>query len=118
MELICVDDKFEGKVLEVFNKWNIKLPKEGQIVELLRVVKYSRISKVGLIVSPLQGQFIPGEIMGQSGEVEVSFDKKRFTTLLHQELTTEMLNEFKKQEKFEKVLVKPIKKDNNEKYNN
>ena len=109
MELIVVDDKFDSKTLEVFTRHQIKLPVEGQIVELLKVIKYPRIGKVGLIVAPLQGQFISGEIMGQSGMVEVSFDKKRFNTLLKQELTTEMLEEFKKQEKLEKVTVKPLK---------
>jgi hypothetical protein len=110
MELICKNDKFDDKTLAVFNKYQIKLPVEGDIYELLRVVKYPRIKKTGLIVKPLENQFISGSIMGESGQVEVSFDKSRFATLLGLDLTEEILEEFKQQEKLEKVYVKKLDK--------
>lgn len=111
MELICKNDKFDDKTLAVFNKYQIKLPVEGNIYELLRVVKYPRIKKTGLIVKPLENQFISGSIMGESGQVEVSFSKDRFATLLGLNLTEEILEEFKQQEKLEKVYVKPLNKN-------
>lgn len=114
MELLCKNGKFSEEQMIVFNKYNIKLPKEGYIYELLRVVKYPRIGKTGLIVAPLQNQFIEGEIAGIKGKNEVSFDKERFTTLMNDEITEEMLKQFKEEQKVKQkgLLIKRFDSNN------
>lgn len=112
MELITINSTYPEEYLKVFAKHNIKFPVLDEIVKLERWEKLPRINKVGFFVKPYTQQFIEGEIMGVKGSKELSFDSKRFTTLLGEELTMEMLEEFKKQEKQERVLVKPLKKEN------
>ena len=75
------------------------------------MVKYSRIKKTGLIVMPYHNQFISGEIYGVKGEVEVSFSKDRFVTLMNFQLTDEIIREFKVNEKKEFEFVNPLKKE-------
>lgn len=118
MELLCKNDKFSEEQMVVFNKYNIKLPKEGNIYELLKVVKYPRIGKTGLIVAPLQNQMIPAERGEIKGFNEVSFDKDRFVTLMNDEITEEMLKEFKENQKAEQkgLLIKRL--DTNNPYEN
>lgn len=112
MEIICINSSYPEDYLKIFAKHNIKFPQENEIVELERWEKLPRINKVGFFVKPYTQQFIEGKIMGVKGSKELSFDSKRFTTLLGEELTMEILEEFKKQEKLEKVMVKPLKKEN------
>lgn len=114
-ELLVVDDKFTEQQLAVFAKHNIKLPKEGEIVTLVRIEKLKMAGVTSLIVSPYDGQFI----VDKGFEKEVGFKKERFTTLLGKKLTDEMLDEeFQNQKKQQKVLVKPLKLDSNNPYNN
>lgn len=106
MELICINSSYGEDYLRVFNKYGISYPKEGEIVTLVRVDKYPRLKRIGLIVSPYNNQFISGEIMGVKGDVEVSFSKDRFTTLLGVSITDEMIKEFKDEQK---GILEPIK---------
>ena len=50
-ELLVIDDKFTEQQLLIFAKHNIRLPKEGEIVSLVRIDKLKRIGKIGLIVN-------------------------------------------------------------------
>ena len=114
MELITVDDKYDEKTLSVFLKHEIRYPKQDQIVEMLRIEKYTN-GKIGLIVAPFQEQYITDNGFSK----EVSYSKERFTTLLGDILTDEMLDEeYQNQRKQEKVLVKTQKLDKNNPYNN
>lgn len=103
MELICINDSYEPKQLEVFALNNIKFPKEGELVELLRVVKYPRKGTIGLIVSPYQNQFIKGINMGVEGEMELSFSYKRFAKLNSEIITEEEIREIKKELQITKI---------------
>lgn len=96
-ELICIDDSYTAEQLAVFALNNIRFPKESEIVELLRVVKYPRKGTIGLIVAPYQGQFIKGVNMGVEGAVELSFDYKRFAKLNGEQFTEEEILEIKKE---------------------
>lgn len=108
MELICINDKYPEEFLKVFLKHEIRYPKENEIVTLVGWEKLPRVNKTGFYVEPYTKQFIPGEIMGITGEKEVSFDSKRFTTLLGEEVTEEQLQEIKNEEK---LVVKSPKID-------
>lgn len=108
-ELLVIDAQFTEQQLLIFAKHKINLIKEGEIVTLVKIDKLKRMGKVGLIVSPYDNQWI----IDQGFEKEVSFDKKRFTTLLGDQITDEMIEEEIKSAKTqEKVLVKPLKKEN------
>lgn len=99
MELICINSSYSEDFLKVFAKHNIKFPQIDEIVELVRVDKLIRVGKIGLIVSPYDGQFIKDMAHGIEVEKEVSFAKERFATLLGQPLTEEMLKEFQQEQK-------------------
>lgn len=96
-ELICIDDSYTAEQLAVFALNNIKFPKEGELVELLKVVKYPRKGTIGLIIAPYQGQFIKGINMGVEGSVELSFNYKRFAKLNGEQFTEEEILEIKKE---------------------
>lgn len=96
-DLICIDDSYTAEQLAVFALNDIKFPKESEIVELLRVVKYPRKGTIGLIVSPYNNQFIKGVNMGVEGEVELSFSYKRFAKLNSETITEEEILEIKKE---------------------
>lgn len=97
MELITINDEYTAEQLAVFALNNIKFPKESELVELLKVVKYPRKGTIGLIVAPYQGQFITGTNMGVEGSVELSFDYKRFAKLNGEQFTEEEILEIKKE---------------------
>ncbi len=111
MELLTINDTYRDDQLAIFLKHGIKYPKIDQIVELLRIDNLKLQGKIGLIVSPYQNQWI----IDKGFEKEVSFDKDRFTTLLGEKLTNEMIQEEIKNRKQEKVLVKPLKSKENDK---
>lgn len=94
MELICINDIYTQDQLDIFLKYEIKYPKEGEIVELVGIDK-TRMG-VGLFVSPYHNQYIKSIAYGVETSREVSFSSKRFTTLLGEPITTEMLQEIKK----------------------
>lgn len=96
-DLICIDDSYTAEQLAVFALNDIKFPKERELVELLRVVKYPRKGTTGLIVSPYNNQFIKGVNMGVEGEVELSFSYKRFAKLNSETITEEEILEIKKE---------------------
>jgi len=114
MELLVINDKYDENTLQFMSKYNIRFPKEGQIVQLLRVLKFPKLKKVGLVVAPYQEQMIPGKAYGLDIEIEMSFDKNRFVTLNKLELTDELLNDFKEEQKAEQKgqLVKQLDKNN------
>lgn len=109
MELICISDTYSEDFLKVFAKYDIKFPKEGEIVTMVGYEKLPRVNKTGLYVEPYTKQYISGEIFGIKGEKEVSFDSKRFTTLLGEPLTMEMLKENKEEQNY--VQQKPLNKE-------
>jgi len=94
-QLICINDTYSPQHLEVFAKNNIQFPKKDEIVELVRVDRLPLKGKTGLIVAPYDGQFLKGKAYGIDIEKEVSFDKSRFTTLLGEPISEEILNEIK-----------------------
>lgn len=115
-ELLCINSDYEPWQLQGFLKNKIRYPKEGDIVELLRVVKYPRVNKTGLIVAPYDNQWIEitqgteVDKVGVSGKMEVSFDRKRFTHLNGKPITSEELKKFnksQKEENFVKIELKP-----------
>lgn len=109
-ELLVIDAQFTEDQLLVFAKHKINLIKEGEIVNLVKVDKLRGIGKVGLIVSPYDNQWI----IDKGFEKEVSFDKKRFTTLLGNQITDEMIEEEIKLSKTkQKELIKITPKTNN-----
>lgn len=110
MELICINSTYSEDYLKIFAKYNIKFPAIDDIVQLVGYEKLPRIGKTGLFVSPYNNQFIPGNIFGVEGMKEVSFDSKRFVTLNGDEVTTEMLKQFK-QEQQQYVEQKPLNKE-------
>ena len=110
-ELITINDSYTEQCLKVFAKWGITYPKEGDIVELVRVDKLLRVNKIGLIVKPHDGQYIKDIAHGLEIEKEVSFDKSRFTTLLGESITEEMLKEFKQTKDFLQPVEKLVKED-------
>ncbi len=114
MELITIDDKYTTETLFVFNKNGITYPKEGDIVELLSVEKYPRLGKIGLVIHPHQNQYIRGSVAGISGDNQVSFSHKRFSTLLGGQLDEEELRNWNKNKEKEHLLVEisPKKKEN------
>lgn len=85
-ELLCVDATYQPDQLAVFAKYNIQYPKENEIVEFVKIVKYTG-GKVGLVVKPYDGQYIKGFHHGTSVEVEVSFSLHRFRNLDMTELS-------------------------------
>ena len=106
MELLVIDDKYPEAYLAIFAKNGIRYPKEGQIVELLRVVNYPKLKRKGFVVAPFQGQFLSGvNEFGIEGSNEVDFNSKRFAHLDKNEITEEEINQFKKVSKEEKVLI-------------
>jgi hypothetical protein len=114
MELICINSDYDAKTLEVFSRNSITYPKIDEIVTLLRIEKYPRLGRIGLIVAPYQEQYIRGSVAGIEGDNEVSFNSKRFVTLLGSELTSEMLKNWQKEEKNSENLVeKTIKPKKN-----
>jgi len=109
-ELICINSKYTGEQLAVFIKHGISYPSENEIVELDRVENLPRIGKIGLFVKPYTGQYITGIEHGVEVSKELSFDSKRFTTLLGEPISEEILKQFKEDSKKEKELVKiPLK---------
>lgn len=96
-DLICIDDSYTAEQLAVFALNNIRFPKESEIVELLRVVKYPRKGTIGVIVAPYQNQFIKGVNMGIEGSMELSFSYKRFAKLNSETITEEEILEIKKE---------------------
>lgn len=115
MELICKNDKYSDEYLKIFLKYDIKYPKENDIVEMVGYEKLPRINKIGLFVKPFDKQYISGEIFGVKGDKEVSFNAERFTTLLGEPITEEMLKLTKNEEK---VFIKQEKLDKNNPLNN
>ena len=115
MELLCINSSYSEDFLKIFTRYNIRFPKENEIVTLDRWEKLSRIGKTELFVIPYTMQYINGSIYGIEGEKEVSFNSERFTTLLGEKLSNELLNEFKQEQKGN---LEPIKPKENDKYNN
>jgi len=109
-DLLCINDKFDEKTLQVFAKHEIRHPKEGEIVQLVKIDKLKRLGKTGLIVAPYQNQWIKD----QGFEKEVSFDKSRFTTLLGQPISEEDIEqELQDSKQKAKEFVKITPKTNN-----
>lgn len=107
-ELLVVDAQFTEDQLLIFAKHKIQLPKEGEIVSLVKIEKLKNAGKISLIVSPYDNQWI----IDKGFEKEVGFKKERFTTLLGDQITDEMIeNELKATKTQQKVLVKPLNKD-------
>ena len=106
IELICNNDSYNIEWLEIFAKYGIEYPKKGEKLELLRVVKYPRLGRKGLIVSNYNNQIIPGSFMGESTSSEVSFNYTRFNLLDGTQLTEELVKELQKQLKEQDKLIK------------
>jgi len=110
LELLCIDDNYTDKQLEIFLKHEIKYPKQDEIVEFLRVDKIFSIKKTGFIVSPYHNQFIKD----QGFEREVSFSKDRFVHLdgskiTDEEVKEEDINSAIKQYEYAKKIIKENK---------
>lgn len=103
IELLVINDSYHPDWISVFQKYGIKTPKKGEKVELIRVVKYPRLGRKGLIVAPYNNQFIPGSFMGESTTSEVSFNYERFSlldgTILTEAIVKELIQELKQQDK-------------------
>lgn len=88
-EIICVDDRFSPEAREVYDKYGITTPYEGNVYTVRDIV-VSRIG-TGLLLHELINPMVPvGE--GENGfKVEVNFKISRFQTIDGRTLTEELL---------------------------
>lgn len=98
MEVICINDTYPPKVLEIYQKYNIRYPKVNELCEVLQVVTYPRLGKKGFILKNYENQYITGMAYGVETSTQASFNVNRFTTLLGRTITEEILEEIVKHE--------------------
>ncbi len=107
--LICVNDSFPNDYLEFYIKHNVKIPKEGKIYTCR---DFSRNSEGNMEI--LLNELINPEVPIKHKVLNIAFKEpawksSRFTTLLGEVITEEMLLEMKKEanlERVEKIVLK------------
>lgn len=116
--VLCCDDKFPPEFIELYKKYGVVTPKEGKLYTFRKIIK--TLNGTGVLLNELLNPDVPIiHPMGKTtGTAEPSWSIKRFVNLDQSEITEKEVREAIRQNKQERVLVKPIKKDNNEKYNN
>ena len=99
MELICVDDKFLPEILAFYTLHRITTPKEGNFYTPRSISKNSEGNWEILLNEIINGTIpIKHPVLGVYPK-EPAWRLSRFSTLLGDVVTEEMIKEFKNQEK-------------------
>lgn len=94
MEIICINDSYLESWLVYFNRHDIQYPKKDKIYSIREVIPNSTGER-GLLLNELVNPKTPriSPITGMEGTSEQNFAVSRFTNLLGEPLTAEMLQE-------------------------
>ena len=87
MELICINSKFSNDVLQFYAEHGIKIPTENKIYTI-REKRFHSNGKFGILLEEIVNPFVPIESsLLPDAKIEPTFDAKRFTDLLGNDLT-------------------------------
>lgn len=86
MEVICINDIFPTEVLEIYNHFGVKTPKDGTIYNIRDMVKHTN-GLIGVLLEEIVNPEIPYShpILGTLNK-EPTFNVDRFRTLLNNEI--------------------------------
>jgi hypothetical protein len=90
MEIICIDDKFPSDALEFYRKFGVEIPKKSSIYTIRDKITHIT-GDVGLLLNEIVNPLVPINTSFGVMNREVTWNIKRFTTLLGLELTKEMV---------------------------
>jgi len=112
--VLCCNDIFLPEFIELYEKFGVVTPKEGKLYTFRKIIK--TLNGTGVLLNELLNPDVPiiHPIGKTTGMAEPSFSIKRFVNLDQSEITEEEVREAIRQNKQEKVLVKPIKKENDD----
>src|SRR6187402_541586 len=105
-QLICVRDSFPADYLVFYAQHGVKTPVKDKLYNLRSFSRNSQ-GQMEVLLEEIINPEVPIKhpVLGISYK-EPAWDSKRFSTLLGEILTLEMLREFVKENKQEKVLIK------------
>ena len=86
MEIICINSKFSNDVLQFYAEHGVKIPQENKIYTL-REKKMHSNGKFGVLLEEIVNPLVPiASALLPDGKIEPTFDAKRFTDLLGNDL--------------------------------
>jgi len=110
-EIICIDDVFSDKVMKIYKKYGVSIPKLNSVYSPRKIIRHTN-GEIGVLLEGLVNPEIPLDEMGiQWFKMEPTWNlRKRFRTLDDKEITEEMVKEWKLEEKGLLELIK-LKED-------
>lgn len=98
MEVICINATFSPEWEVYFNKWGIIKPIVDKIYTIRSIVP-NTVGEKGLLLVEIVNDLTPriSPLTGMGGKAEQNWAVSRFTTLLGQPLTKEVISELIKQ---------------------
>lgn len=85
-EIICINAKFSNDVLQFYAEYGVKIPQEDKIYTI-REKKLHSNGKFGVLLEEIVNPFVPiASSLLPDGKIEPTFDAKRFTDLLGNDL--------------------------------
>lgn len=86
MEIVCINDVFSIEKIEYFRKYNILLPKKDKLYTIRKIINHS-CGKKGILLHEIINKKIPSYIISLGNVyIEPTWDIKRFSTLLGNEI--------------------------------
>jgi hypothetical protein len=87
MDIICVNSHFTEDVLQFYAKFGVKIPEQDKIYTL-RDKRFHSNGKFGVLLEEIVNPKVPIESsLLPDASIEPTFDAKRFTDLLGNDLT-------------------------------
>ena len=116
--VLCCNDKFPPEFTELYEKYGVVTPKEGKLYTFRKIIK--TLNGTGVLLNELLNPDCPiiHPMGGTKGTAEPSWSIKRFVNLDQSEITEKEIREAIRQNKQQKVLVKPLDKNKNNPYDN
>lgn len=110
--VICINDIFPEEYEILYKQFNVITPKEGKLYTFRKIIK--TLNGTGVLLNELLNPDVPiiHPIGKATGMAEPSWSIKRFVNLDQSEITEEEIREAIRQNKQERILVKPLKKEN------
>ena len=82
MEIICINSKFSDDVLKFYSDFGVKIPTENKIYTI-RDKRFHSNGKFGVLLEEIVNPLVPIYFdLIPNGKIEPTFDAKRFTDLL------------------------------------
>ena len=87
MEIICINSKFSDDILKFYSEFGVKIPTENKIYTI-RDKRFHSNGKFGVLLEEIVNPLVPIESsLLPDAKIEPTFDAKRFTDLLGNDLT-------------------------------